>query len=77
MVEAIVRNQRRVFPVCTFLQGEYGLNNLYLGVPVVLGSNGIEKIIEINLNDQEKELLFNSADAVKSVMKTLDKMEIF
>jgi malate dehydrogenase len=77
MVEAIVRNQRRVFPVCTFLQGEYGLNNLYLGVPVVLGSNGIEKIIEINLNDQEKELLFKSANAVKSVMKTLDKMEIF
>ena len=77
MVEAIVRNQRRVFPVCTYLQGEYGLNDLYLGVPVILGSNGIEKIIEIDLNDQEKAMLLKSADAVRSVMKTLNKMDIF
>jgi malate dehydrogenase len=77
MVEAIVRNQRRVFPVCTYLQGEYGLNDLYLGVPVILGSNGIEKIIEIELNDPEKAMLLKSADAVRSVMKTLNKMDIF
>ena len=77
MVEAIVRNQRRVFPVCTYLQGEYGLNDLYLGVPVILGSNGIEKIIEIDLNDQEKAMLLKSSDAVRSVMKTLNKMDIF
>ena len=77
MVEAIVRNQRRVFPVCTYLQGEYGLNDLYLGVPVILGSNGIEKIIDIDLNDQEKVMLLKSADAVRSVMKTLNKMDIF
>jgi malate dehydrogenase len=77
MVEAIVRNQRRVFPVCTYLQGEYGLNDLYLGVPVILGINGIEKIIEIDLNDQEKAMLLKSSDAVRSVMKTLNKMDIF
>ena len=77
MVEAIIRNQRRVFPVCTYLQGEYGLNDLYLGVPVILGSNGIEKIIEIDLNDQEKAMLLKSSDAVRSVMKTLNKMDIF
>ena len=49
MVEAIVRDQKRVFPVCAWLTGEYGLNDIYLGVPCVLGKEGIEKIIELNL----------------------------
>lgn len=57
MVEAIVRDQRRIFPVCLELQGEYGIENTYLGAPVILGKNGIEKVIELELNDQEKELL--------------------
>jgi len=74
MVEAIVRDQRRIFPVCTWLQGEYGLNDIYLGVPVILGKNGIEKIIELDLNDHEKALLSESVDAVKSVMAVLDNM---
>jgi malate dehydrogenase len=74
MVEAIVRDQRRIFPVCTWLQGEYGLNDIYLGVPVVLGKNGIEKIIELDLNEDEKALLSESVDAVKSVMAVLDNM---
>ena len=74
MVEAIVRDQRRIFPVCTWLQGEYGLSNIYLGVPVVLGKNGIEKIIELDLNADEKALLSESVDAVKSVMAVLDNM---
>ena len=74
MVEAIVRDQRRIFPVCTWLQGEYGLNDIYLGVPVVLGKNGIEKIIELDLNENEKALLGESVDAVKSVMAVLDNM---
>jgi malate dehydrogenase len=47
MVEAIVRDQKRVFPVCAWLQGEYGLKDVYLGVPVMLGRNGIERIIEL------------------------------
>ncbi|MFN5629692.1 MAG: malate dehydrogenase [Bacteroidota bacterium] len=74
MVEAIVRDQKRVFPVCALLNGEYGLNNIYLGVPVILGKNGIEKIIELQLNDAEKQLLLSSATAVKEVMDVLDKM---
>ena len=74
MVEAIVRDQKRIFPVCAWLQGEYGMNDIYLGVPVVLGKNGIEKIIELDLNDTEKQLLQESADAVKSVMQVLDTM---
>ncbi|NOZ46859.1 MAG: malate dehydrogenase [Chlorobi bacterium] len=76
MVEAIARDQRRIFPVCTMLEGEYGQTNVALGVPVVLGKNGIEKVIEIDLNDQEMELLNNSSNAVKSVMKTFEDMNL-
>src|SRR6185369_14656914 len=68
MVEAIVKNQNRIFPCCALLNGEYGLKNIYLGVPVKLGKNGIEEIIELKLNDEEKTLLTSSAKAVKEVM---------
>ncbi|MFN9801881.1 MAG: malate dehydrogenase, partial [Bacteroidota bacterium] len=61
MVEAIVRDQKRIFPVCAWLNGQYGLKDIYLGVPVVLGKNGIEKIIELQLNEAEMNLLHNSA----------------
>ncbi|MFM7309471.1 MAG: malate dehydrogenase, partial [Flavobacteriales bacterium] len=74
MVEAIVRDQKRIFPCCVWLQGEYGLKDIYLGVPVVLGKNGVEKIIELKLSDDEKQLLDSSAKAVREVMDVLDKM---
>lgn len=74
MVEAIVRDQKRIFPCCAWLTGEYGLKNIYLGVPVKLGKNGIEEIIELQLNAEEKKLLNDSAIAVKEVMSVLDKM---
>lgn len=74
MVEAIVRDQKRIFPVCAWLQGEYGLKNVYLGVPVKLGNNGIEQIIELKLNAEEKALLNASAKSVKEVMDVLDNM---
>lgn len=74
MVEAIVRDQKRVFPVCAWLNGEYGLKEIYLGVPVILGKAGIEKIIELKLNADEKKLLNESASAVKEVMGVLDKL---
>ncbi len=74
MVEAIVKDQRRVFPVCVKLEGEYGIDNCYLGVPVILGKNGIEKIIELDLNDDEKELLNVSRDHVKEVMAVLERI---
>lgn len=77
MVEAIVRDQKRIFPVCAWLQGEYGMNDIYLGVPVKLGKNGIEKIIELDLNDEEKADLEGSATAVKDVMSVLDNMDLF
>jgi malate dehydrogenase len=74
MVEAVVRDQKRIFPVCAWLQGEYGFSNIYLGVPVKLGKNGIEQIIELKLNAEEKALLADSAKAVKEVMDALDAM---
>jgi malate dehydrogenase len=74
MVEAIVRDQKRIFPVCAWLQGEYGLKDIYLGVPVKLGKNGIEEIIELKLNEGEMKLLKESAKAVKEVMDVLDNM---
>jgi malate dehydrogenase len=77
MVEAIVLDQKRIFPVCAYLQGEFGLNDIYVGVPVKLGKNGIEEIVEIKLNEEEKELLNKSAVAVKDVMNVLDGMKLF
>jgi malate dehydrogenase len=74
MVEAIVRDQKRIFPCCAWLQGEYGLKDIYLGVPVKLGKNGIEEIIELKLNDAEMTLLKDSAAAVKEVMDVYDGM---
>ena len=77
MVEAIVDDQNRIFPVCALLQGEYGLKDVYLGVPVKLGRRGIEEIIEVDLNKEEKKLLYDSSDSVKGVMKVLDDMKLF
>ncbi len=74
MVEAIVKDQRRVFPVCVKLEGEYGIKDCYLGVPVILGKNGIEKIIELDLNAEERALLETSRKHVREVMDVLDKL---
>ena len=74
MVEAIVKDQRRVLPVCMQLDGEYGIKNCYLGVPAILGKNGVEKVIELDLNADEKALLETSRKHVKEVMDVLDKL---
>ncbi|HOZ40734.1 MAG: malate dehydrogenase [Flavobacteriales bacterium] len=74
MVEAIVRDQKRVFPCCVLLQGEYGLKDIYMGAPVILGRKGVERIIELKLNAEEMELVKSSAKAVKEVMDVLDNM---
>ena len=71
MVEAILKDQRRVLPSIAYLEGEYGYDGIYLGVPTILGGNGIEKIIELELTDEEKVQLDQSAEAVKSVMQVL------
>lgn len=74
MVEAILKNQRRVFPVCIKLDGEYGIDDCYLGVPVILGKNGVEKVLELDLNSEEKALLETSRGHVKEVMNVLDNL---
>ncbi len=74
MVESIVKDQKRILPVCAWLNGEYGLKDIYLGVPVELGKNGVERIIELELNEKETALLHDSAKAVKETMDVLDKI---
>lgn len=74
MVESILKNQRRVFPVCIKLDGEYGIDDCYLGVPVILGKNGVEKVLELDLNAEEKALMEVSRGHVKEVMMVLDKL---
>ena len=74
MVESIIRDQKRIFPVCIKLEGEYNIDDCYLGVPVVLGSNGIEKVIELKLNSDERDLLEESRKHVKEVMSVLENL---
>lgn len=74
MVEAIVRDQKRIFPACVWLTGEYGINDLYIGAPVKLGKGGVEAIIELDLSEDEKALLKQSEAAVRSVAEVLDRM---
>jgi len=74
MAEAVIRDQRRVFPICVKLEGEYGIKDCYLGVPVILGKNGAEKVIELKLNDEEMQLLKTSEQHVREVMGVLDKI---
>ena len=75
MVEAIIKDQKRIFPVCVKLDGEYNINDCYLGVPVILGKNGIEKVIELDLNSDEIKLLEDSRKHVKEVMSILDNLK--
>jgi malate dehydrogenase len=72
MAEAILKDKKRILPAIAYLEGEYGYQNLYLGVPVVLGGSGIEKVLELELTESEKAALDKSADSVRSVMKVLN-----
>ncbi len=74
LVESIVRNQKKVFPCCVALEGEYGQSDICLGVPVVIGSNGWEKIIDYKLTAEEQELFNKSADAVRNMNGVLDTL---
>ncbi len=72
MVEAILNNQKRIFPCAVMLEGEYGHDNIVSGVPVMLGSKGVEKIIELNLNEEQAALFANSVASVRELTTTLD-----
>ena len=77
LVQAIACNQQKMFPCSALLEGEYGLNNLTIGVPVILGKNGIERIVEIDLDENEKGMLAESAAGVKMTNNLLDNMDLF
>ncbi|KZM57495.1 malate dehydrogenase [Geobacillus stearothermophilus] len=72
MVEAILKDQRRILPAIAYLEGEYGYEGIYLGVPTILGGNGIEKVIELELTEDEKAALAKSVESVKNVMRVLE-----
>ena len=67
MASAYLNNEKKLLPCAAFLNGEYGINDLYAGVPVIIGSKGVEKIEEINLNEKEKSEFMNSIEAVKKL----------
>ncbi|MCE3231855.1 MAG: mdh [Rickettsiaceae bacterium] len=69
MAESYLRDKKRVLPCAAYLTGQYGVDDLYVGVPVVIGANGVEKIVEINLDKEEKKLFMASANAVKALIK--------
>ncbi len=73
MVDSIILNQHRILPCAAYLTGEYGINNLYVGVPVKIGSSGIEEIIQINLSNEEQAMLNASADAVQELIDVMSK----
>ena len=75
MVEAIVKDENRIFPCCVNLNGQYGVKNVFVGVPVKLGKNGVEQIIELKLTSSEMEMLKASADEVQSMMSVYDNLQ--
>ncbi len=72
MAQAILNDEKRLLPSCVYLNGQYGLKNVFCGVPVLLGSKGVEKIVEVSLSSEEKAALAASAEAVKKEMEALD-----
>jgi len=74
LVDSIINDHKRLFPCCVYLDGEYGQKDICLGVPVIIGKNGWEKIVEINLNDEEKALFAKSAEAVRNMNNVLSSV---
>ncbi len=74
MIEAILKDERRILPVAAYLNGEFGIKDYYMGVPAILGRNGVEEVIDLELNEEEKEQLCKSLEAVKKNIKTLDEL---
>lgn len=74
MAESILKDKKKILPCAAYLEGEYGINNLFIGVPVKLGANGIEEIIQIDLTDEEKTALQKSANAVADLVEALKKL---
>ena len=76
MVECIVRDRNRIVPCSAYLRGEYGIDGLFAGVPIVIGKNGVEKIIELSLTTEEKQALHLSADKVREVIEKIESEQL-
>jgi malate dehydrogenase len=74
MAESILRDEKRVLPVCAFLNGEFGVDGYYVGVPAVIGADGVEKVIELTLDSDEQKLMDNSISAVKTLVADMDRL---
>ncbi|MBW2143802.1 MAG: malate dehydrogenase, partial [Deltaproteobacteria bacterium] len=74
MAEAILKDKKKILPCAAILSGEYGINDLFIGVPVKLGKDGIEEIIEIKLTDEESKALNHSADAVRTLVEDMKRL---
>jgi malate dehydrogenase len=75
MVEAILKDKKKILPCAVYLEGEYGINDLFIGVPVKLGGAGVEEIIQVKLTDEEKVSLQNSASAVKNLVDDMERLD--
>jgi malate dehydrogenase len=76
MVESILRDEHRILPVCAYLNGEYNVKGYYMGVPAILGFSGVEKIVELLLNEEENEAFSSSANDVKQLVSDMIKLNL-
>jgi malate dehydrogenase len=74
MVKSIISNSNDVMPACSWVNGEYGINDVFLGVPTMLGSNGVTKVVELDLNDNELNALKSASNSVKSKVEELNSI---
>ena len=75
MAESYIKDLKKTLPCATYLNGEYGVKNLYVGVPVIIGKNGIEKVVEIKLTEEEKKLFNHSVKAVEQLYEAAKKID--
>ncbi|MEO8399494.1 MAG: malate dehydrogenase, partial [Ignavibacteriaceae bacterium] len=74
MAEAVLLDEKRVLPVCAFLNGEFGVDGYYVGVPAVIGANGVEKVLELSLDNEEQKAFDNSVNAVKTLVADMERL---
>ena len=74
MAEAFLRNQKKLLPCAAYLGGQYGLKNMYMGVPTIIGNKGIEKVIEVKLTSNERSMLKKSVRSVRGLITSVDKL---
>ena len=75
MAESYLKDKKKLLPCAAFVEGEYGLNGIYVGVPVIIGKKGVEKIVEINLTESEKKMFDHSVDSVEKLNQIAQKFE--